>query len=107
MSRMMRMRKECPQIAWGDFDVLDTPREALALRYDWQATGVLALHNLSDAPVTVRLRAKDAGHERLVSLLDDDHSTARRGWHAIVLDGYAYRWFRVGGLDDILRRRGW
>ncbi len=105
--RMVRMRKECPQIAWGDFAVLDTQREVLAIRYDWQDTAVLALHNLSEKPASVRLRSKDAGDDRLVSLLDDAHATARRGVHAIELDGHAYRWFRVGGLDDILRRSGW
>jgi maltose alpha-D-glucosyltransferase/alpha-amylase len=107
MARMVRIRKECPQIAWGDFTVVETQREVLAVRYDWQETGVLALHNLSEKPASVRLRSRDAGHDRLVSLLDDEHSTARRGWHDIELDGHAYRWFRVGGLDDILRRRGW
>src|SRR5512133_51536 len=50
MVRMVRMRKECPQIAWGDFTVLDAQREVLAVRYDWQETSVLALHNLSDRP---------------------------------------------------------
>jgi maltose alpha-D-glucosyltransferase/alpha-amylase len=107
LSRLMRMRKECPQISWGDFVVLEARREVLAVRYDWEDTAVLALHNLSGAPVSVRLRAKDTGHDRLVSLLDDEHGAARRGWHTIELDGFGFRWFRVGGLDDILRRRGW
>jgi hypothetical protein len=42
-----------------------------------------------------------------VSLLGHDHSTARKGWHEIELAGWAYRWYRVGGLDDVLRRRSW
>jgi maltose alpha-D-glucosyltransferase / alpha-amylase len=107
MERMIRMRKECPQIGWGDFAVLEGQQEVLALRYDWQSTAVLVLHNLSEKPVSLSLRARDAGHDQLVSLLSHDHSSARRGRHVIELEGYAYRWYRVGGLDDILRRREW
>jgi len=107
IERIIRMRKECPQIGWGDFEVLETQREVLALRYDWQNTAVVVLHNLSEKPVSVRLRARDAGHDQLVSLLSHDHSTARKGRHVVDLDGYAYRWYRVGGLDDILKRRSW
>src|SRR5512133_578005 len=101
--RVIRMRKECPQIGWGDFSVLRTQREVLALRYAWRNNVFLALHNVSAKPASVRLSARDAGDDRLVSLFTDDHSSARNGRHEIELDGYAYRWYRVGGLDDILR----
>jgi maltose alpha-D-glucosyltransferase/alpha-amylase len=107
IERIIRMRKECPQIGWGDFSVLDTQGEVLALRYDWQNTSVLVLHNFSEKPLTVSLRTREAGHEKLVSLLRDDPSTASQGHHVIELEGYAYRWYRVGGLDDILNRRSW
>jgi maltose alpha-D-glucosyltransferase/alpha-amylase len=41
----------------------------------------------------------------LVSLLSDDHSRSdKQGRHRVVLEGYGYRWFRVGGLDYLLRR---
>jgi len=41
----------------------------------------------------------------LVNLLAEDHSRANEsGKHRIVLEGYGYRWYRVGGLDYILRR---
>ncbi len=63
----------------------------LALRYDWQNTAVLVLHKLSEKPVSVTLRARDAGHDQLVSLLSHDHSAARRGRHVIEPEGYAYR----------------
>jgi maltose alpha-D-glucosyltransferase/alpha-amylase len=105
--RIVRMRKECPEIGWGDFTVLPAQREVLALRYDWRNNSMVVLHNLSAKPVTVRLRARDAGADKLVSLLTEDHSSARRGRHEIELDAYGYRWYRVGGLDYILRRRSW
>ena len=41
----------------------------------------------------------------LVNLLAEDHSRANEsGKHRIMLEGYGYRWYRVGGLDYLLRR---
>jgi maltose alpha-D-glucosyltransferase/alpha-amylase len=46
----------------------------------------------------------DAGR-LLVNLLSEDHSQAKgRGKHTILLESYGYRWYRVGGLDYLLRR---
>jgi len=37
--------------------------------------------------------------------LAEDHSEADgRGQHKLVLEPYGYRWFRVGGLDYLLKR---
>ena len=50
-------------------------------------------------------RMNRAGGELLVNLLAEDHSRANEsGKHRIVLEGYGYRWYRVGGLDYLLRR---
>ena len=39
--RMIRARKECPEISWGNFVVLRTNvPEVLALRYDWRDTSL-------------------------------------------------------------------
>jgi maltose alpha-D-glucosyltransferase/alpha-amylase len=105
--RTMRMRKECPEIGWGDFTVLATQPEVLALRYEWRNNAMLVLHNVSEKPVSVRLRARDVGHDSLVNLFTTDHSSARKGRHDIELEPWAYRWYRIGGLDYILRRRSW
>ncbi|MGZ3445440.1 MAG: hypothetical protein ACXWLG_07920 [Myxococcaceae bacterium] len=41
----------------------------------------------------------------LANLLSNDHARANgRGQHRVDLEGYGYRWYRVGGLDYILRR---
>jgi maltose alpha-D-glucosyltransferase/alpha-amylase len=105
--RIMRMRKEVPEIGWGDFAVLDTGDPAvLALRYDWRNNSVLFLHNLGARPVEIRLDV-ELGREglRLVNLLTDDHSDADgKGRHCILLERYGYRWYRVGGLDYLLKR---
>jgi maltose alpha-D-glucosyltransferase/alpha-amylase len=108
MERIIRMRKEVPEIGWGDFSVLrtNTP-EVFAMRYDWRNNSVVMMHNLSGIPREVQV---DVGlpHEignRLVNLLSADHSVAdERGKHRIVVEGYGYRWYRAGGLDYLLRR---
>jgi maltose alpha-D-glucosyltransferase/alpha-amylase len=38
-------------------------------------------------------------------LLAEDHSHANeRGQHRLLLEAYGYRWYRVGGLDYLLKR---
>jgi maltose alpha-D-glucosyltransferase/alpha-amylase len=44
------------------------------------------------------------GRDDLINLLGPDHSTAHRGKHRLCLDAYGYRWYRVGGLDYLLKR---
>ena len=41
----------------------------------------------------------------LVNLLSEDHSRVQSGGkHRVLLEAYGYRWYRVGGLDYLLRR---
>jgi maltose alpha-D-glucosyltransferase/alpha-amylase len=41
----------------------------------------------------------------LVNLLSEDHSRPDdTNQHCVLLEPYGYRWFRVGGLDYLLRR---
>src|SRR5882724_6523875 len=41
----------------------------------------------------------------LVNLLTEDHSRAGEdGRHHLLLEAYGYRWYRVGGLDYLLKR---
>jgi len=104
--RMLRMRKECPEISWGDFDVLRTNvPEVLALRYIWRNTSLLTVHNFSSAKQRVRLKANTDRDDLLVEVFDGRHSRRQNdGTHRIDLDGYAWRWFRVGAADNALNR---
>jgi maltose alpha-D-glucosyltransferase/alpha-amylase len=108
MERIIRMRKEVPEVGWGDFTFLPTKqRSVLAIRYDWRNNSVLFVHNLGAEPQEVRLSisGKGEGSGTLVNLLSEDHSySEKNGKHCILLEPYGYRWFRVGGLDYLLRR---
>jgi maltose alpha-D-glucosyltransferase/alpha-amylase len=105
MERMIRMRKEVPEIGWGDFKVLNTGDNAvLGLRYDWRNNSVLFLHNFADAPREIVFASGLKGHDDLINLLAAEHSKAQKGRHRVCLDAYGYRWYRVGGLDYLLKR---
>jgi maltose alpha-D-glucosyltransferase/alpha-amylase len=101
--RMIRLRKECPEIGWGDWTLLRTGSpEVLAMRYDWRGNSIVIVHNLAGRPRDLRLRP-DA--ERLVDLIGDETSDAdASGTHRIFLDAYGYRWFRAGGHNYALER---
>jgi maltose alpha-D-glucosyltransferase/alpha-amylase len=108
MERIIRMRKEVPEVGWGDFEALDAGDEAvLALRYDWRNNSVLFLHNLAAEPREIEFKTglNDEKANLLVNLLGDEHSRASKaGRHRVCLEGFGYRWYRVGGLDYLLNR---
>ncbi|MGY2048509.1 alpha-amylase family protein [Methylobacterium sp. JK268] len=107
MERIIRMRKEVPEIGWGDFVVIETGAESvLGLRYDWRNNAVLCLHNLAAEPVEIRFATGLDGEGRhLIDLLTGQRSRAdEKDRHCVLLEGYGYRWYRVGGLDYLLKR---
>jgi maltose alpha-D-glucosyltransferase/alpha-amylase len=108
MERMIRMRKEVPEIGWGDFAFLNvkTP-QVLAVRYAWRNNSVVVLHNLCAEPCELqfKLDRESPADQGLVNLLSEDHSEpTKKGMHRILLEPYGYRWYRVGGLDYLLKR---
>jgi len=106
MERMIRMRKEAPEVGWGEFTVLQTRKpEVLAIRYDWRNNSVVVVHNLSAEPREVLLDVGVEDSGCLVNLLSQEISDAdAAGKHRLLLEPYGYRWYRVGGLDYILKR---
>jgi maltose alpha-D-glucosyltransferase/alpha-amylase len=106
LARLIRVRKECTELSWGGCEVLECETPAvLALRYEFRGTAMVTLHNFSPTAQTFRLKLHGRRDRKLVDLLGDEHSTAgRQGLHEFALDGYAYRWYRVGTVDETLVR---
>jgi maltose alpha-D-glucosyltransferase / alpha-amylase len=98
MIRMIRLRKECPEIGWGEWRIVRTNRTAvLAMLYEWRDRRLLCVHNLAHAPCEARLKLDVDRGDRLVNLIEDDEAIADdRGVHHLELEPYAYRWYRVG-----------
>ncbi|HSJ14465.1 MAG TPA: alpha-amylase family protein [Longimicrobiales bacterium] len=102
---MIRLRKECPEIGWGEWQLLGTGSpHVLAMQYEWRGNALVIVHNFSDRAVSVRIRPRAEDGDRLVDLRVEEESRARAsGAHHLVLEPYGYRWFRVGGLNYALR----
>ena len=105
---MVRLRKECPEIGWGKYEILDPGcREILAIRYDWQGSSLLILHNFDAHPHIAYLDIGLAGYDRLSDLINDDVvSVSRSGKVEVAVAAFGYRWFRIGPLNYALQRNG-
>jgi maltose alpha-D-glucosyltransferase/alpha-amylase len=99
--RAIRMRKECPEISWGDWKILKARApEVLIMRYEWERQTLLIAHNFSTKPRAFTLDADVVGGRQLVNLLTrEDCQADENGRLHLELDGYGYRWFSAGGID--------
>jgi len=95
---LVRRYRECPELGWADFRVLDQPHaQVLAHCCTWGDGILVAVHNLGAESRTVPLVLDgcDASHQ-LVDLLEDQTTDVdAEGRAEIQLDGYGYRWLRV------------
>jgi maltose alpha-D-glucosyltransferase/alpha-amylase len=108
MERMIRMRKECPEIGWGRCETIETHDDAvLATRYDWAGSALIALHNFSRAARSVDVDLGEAGGRSLVDVLSGEQLGRRRGAGPLRLDvePYGFRWLRVGSEESATVRR--
>jgi maltose alpha-D-glucosyltransferase / alpha-amylase len=107
MIRMIRLRKECPEIGWGEWRLVPvrTP-QVLALLYRWRGNAVLCLHNFDERAREVTVRLEEAGGDHLVDLIEEEESLAGAdGAHRISLDAYGYRWYRLATERSPFRSR--
>jgi maltose alpha-D-glucosyltransferase/alpha-amylase len=99
MERAIRMRKECPEFGWGKWQIIETGNPCVfAHRCEWHKGVVIAVHNLSSQACTVKLDLEDDDAEHLTDLLENQsYKIPDDDLHHVQLEGYGYRWFRVGG----------
>src|SRR3954463_8365319 len=92
---LTRRYRECPELGWGEFELLDQPHAAvLAHLCRWDDGTMVAGHNLGAQPCTVPLRLDgcDATH-RLEDLLREGSTPlSERGAAELQLEGYGHRW---------------
>lgn len=110
MVRMIRVRKECPEIGWGEWQLLRTGSvSVLAMRYTWRGTQVVVVHNFSARPqhARVQLPQREAPAVWISVLEDREVRPSADGTYPIELGSYGYQWYRVGSLNYALyRERG-
>ncbi|KOP25923.1 trehalose synthase [Hapalosiphon sp. MRB220] len=98
MERAIRMLKECPEFGWGSWELIETDNSGvLALRYQWRDGTVVALHNLAADACTVTLKLGSKPESHWIDLLGDKpYEPIKHPERGIKLEGYGYRWVRVG-----------
>jgi trehalose synthase len=98
MTLLVRRYRECPELGWGTFEVLDQPHAAvLACRRTWDGASMVTLHNLGSEPVEVSVRIDGCPPgTRLADLLRDGGAELDElGWVEVELGRYGHRWLRV------------
>jgi maltose alpha-D-glucosyltransferase / alpha-amylase len=97
VQRLIRTRRSCPEIGWGETQVLETGESSvLALQYEWRGQTIITFHNLADRPVEVRPRLDGVQTLRPIFNNDDDREM-REAAAPVALDPYGFRWFRAHG----------
>ncbi|NKX50293.1 trehalose synthase, partial [Arthrobacter deserti] len=109
MALLIRRYRECPELGWGRFEVLDQPvKSVLAHRCTWEDACIVLLHNLGSEPATVPLdlgggdqRAGLPAGATLLDLLGGDVvPLSGDGTCELALPAYGYRWLRMPAAGD-------
>lgn len=105
MTSLIRLRKECPEIGYGTWDIVKTGKEGvLGMCYSWKGSSVLVFHNFEEQPYEILLDAGQVSEDRLIDLMENvEVRKNTKGVHPIVLGAYGYRWFRTGSIDRLIR----
>jgi trehalose synthase len=94
MERLIRRRRECPELGWGGWTLLDAGDPALfAQRSDWENSTIVAVHSFAGRDTSARLTLGEEG--TLVDLFEDEDHELDAGEVALELPPYGARWFRL------------
>jgi maltose alpha-D-glucosyltransferase/alpha-amylase len=97
VSRAVRVRRESPELGWGEWRILDVgDPHVLAIETRWRDDQMVTLHNLSAEPVKVRLPGDldQPPHGQRMRQVLGDTDPAYSADEAIALGRYGFRWLR-------------
>ena len=99
-TKLIKLRKTCPEIGLGDYTLLDSGSpDILAIRYDYEGQSVIVVHNFNTQPRQASIASEKSN--TLYNLLDENQDLkSDNGKFKISLEGYGYKWYRV---DHIIR----
>jgi maltose alpha-D-glucosyltransferase/alpha-amylase len=100
MAGLIRTRRECGEIGTGKLQVLDTGDDAvLGLRYDFEGSTIVVVTNLSGQRRTIALELGDDEIATATDLFTDRrYAPLRARNRQMRIEGYGYRWLRLGGI---------
>ena len=96
MERLIRRRKECPELGWGRWTLVPTPEHPSVFthRSDWAGSTVLAVHSLGAEPCELPVPVGDV--DAAVDLFaDEELPPDGDGTITVALEPYGHRWFRL------------
>ncbi len=107
LTALIRLRKECPEIGWGEWQILNVGiSTVLCMSYTWKGNSLVVLHNFDEKRYEVKLKLQKTNGKNLIDLHKNGTSYADESCvHKITIEAYGYRWFRVGNLSHLLERR--
>jgi trehalose synthase len=95
MHRLIRCRRETPELGWGTSTLLETDDDAIfAHRCDWNESTVVTVHNFAnrEASATLELGSDVTGAR---DLLEHRDRKAPKGRLDVELGPYGYLWLRL------------
>ena len=97
MRMLIERYRECPELAWGDYEILDAGHRAvLAHSCRLDGSTILVVHNLCDEPVDATLTL-DGATELTELLRDGTVKVGTDGKVQLSLEPYDCRWLRATG----------
>jgi trehalose synthase len=94
MERLIRRRRECPELGWGRWELLDPGDPAVfAHLAEWDDSTLVAAHNLADRDSRIRL--EPGGDGAMVDLFEHEEHPLEAGGVALHMGPYDARWFRI------------
>ncbi|MER7128131.1 alpha-amylase family protein [Streptosporangium saharense] len=105
ITRLIERYRESPELAWGDYRVLDTDDEAVLVhRADAEGGTVVAVHNFADREARAEfvLEGLDEGLVLTDLLVDGTLDLPPDGRVSLTLEPYGTRWLRSAAPDEPL-----
>jgi maltose alpha-D-glucosyltransferase / alpha-amylase len=105
MTKLIRLRQECTEIGWGQWQIIDTEIESvLGMHYNFKGSSLVILHNFADEAVEVILNLRQKTEIKLIDLMTvNENVEDTKGKHHVCLEAYGYRWFRAGDLSHLIK----
>ena len=107
MTSLIRLRKECPEIGSGEWNLLDAGHPSiLAIHYHYKGSSLVIIHNFDENAREAKLKLQRKNEVKLIDLMNVSENAAdEKGFHRISLEAYGYRWFRAGDISHLLSQK--
>jgi maltose alpha-D-glucosyltransferase / alpha-amylase len=95
-SRLIITRKFCPQLGYGDWEVIKVKDDnILALKCVWQKEVVITFHNFSNKKIIFKTGFDDKKYENLTEIFSNKPYKNIKGLEGEVeITAHGYRWFK-------------